>query len=278
MNARLRSILAVGGVAAVSAAAVLAWQWQRQARSTARLRAELAARLAERAQLASAEFPDLAAARVALEQERAACGRELFGGAGGGAVPAGAVEAWFEISAMGDRLRAAAVRAGVRLSSTEHFGFASHRREGPGPPALAMVLRQRHAVERLVQQLLESRPHALQGVQRERPPGFGGGDAGDFFEMEERLSVGRPGLIDATALRLEFSGPTAVLRTFVAGLAAGDEPLIVRSIEVTPLLADEGGRAAWPEAGGESGPVPIVRPGPARFVVVVEHLAAAPSS
>src|SRR5207245_42405 len=104
-------------------------------------------------------------------------------------------------------------------------------------------------------------PRALLSVQRERPltaaqralrhqpsrsgaPGVlpvqgAGGAPADFFDPDPQLSVRQPGWIDSEAFRLEFTGPTPVLRDFLNTLATYRLPLIVSSVEVEPAAADE---------------------------------------
>lgn len=193
-------------------------------------------------------------------------------------VPARAMDAYFELAGLVEQARARAITSRVTLRPDERFGFATHAHEGPGPDLLASVHRQRLAVQQLLEPLFESRPLALLSVRREPPAGVAGtGRAGgeDFFTLEPGLSLRRAGLIETEAVRIEFTGQTSTLRTFLGGLAQLRHPVVVRGVEVEPLAA--GGN---PRASSATGaPVPVVRQSLSKFAVTVEFvlLATAPA-
>lgn len=193
-------------------------------------------------------------------------------------VPARAMDAYFEMAGLIEQARARAITSRVTLRPDERFGFATYAHEGPGPDLLAPVHRQQLAVQQLLEPLFESRPLALLGVRREPPSGTAGtGRTGgeDFFTLDPGLSLRRAGLIETEALRIEFTGQTSTLRTFLGGLAQLRHPVVVRGVDVEPLAT--GGNPRPSSATGA--PVPVVRQSLSKFAVTVEFvlLAAAPA-
>ena len=206
--------------------------------------------------------------------------------------PAKSIDAFFDLAAYGEKITDRAMRGQVATRSGERFGFSSHTQEGPAAELVAAVSRQRILAQYLVETLLEARPAALLSVQREQPlttaqrarrnqplppdslanarPGAPRDDATDFFRLDHQLSVRVPGQIDSDALRLEFTGQTPVLRTFLNRLAAFQLPGIVRSVEVHPAAAavPATNRAEPPAASGTL--VPLVASTLSRYVVIVE--------
>lgn len=281
MNPRLQPpmVRALLLTAALGLAGIGAWQVHVARGEAQRAKAVLAGLRAEAAQLARMQpAPDaagtelLATAVAAAESDHAAARLALSGSAAGPLLappPAQPVDAWFALTAQADALRARAARAGVTVSPGEGFAFASYARGGPSAAEIPLVHRQRVIVQHLVESLLEARPHALLAVQRERPAGGLEGDLADFFSFDPRLALRRPGLVEGTAFRLEFTGQTATLRAFLQDLGAFRLPVIVRGIEVTPLPPAPPARTA----GTGPVPVPIVQPGLSRFAVTVEHVA-----
>ncbi len=205
--------------------------------------------------------------------------------------PTRPIDAYFALASTVDKLRALAARQQVVVRPDEQFGFASHANEGPEPDTLARVHLQRLLIEHLVTTLLEARPRALLGVQRERPvpdaqrqvrlapegaaagaesPARTGGVPADFFAPEDQLRLRRTGLIDTEAFRLEFTGQTQTLRAFLNELASFQRPLIVRSVEVEPAPVELTGASEArtdPDA-----PVPVVRDNFSKFAVVLEFV------
>jgi hypothetical protein len=202
--------------------------------------------------------------------------------------PGRPLDAYFAIAATVERLRALAIRQQVALRPDERFEFASYVNEGPETNVLPGVHLQRFVIDHLVTSLLEARPRALLSVQRERPvpsseriarqmPGTSveatavsriGGVTADFFTPAAQLRLRSPGLIDTEAFRIEFSGQTQTLRTFLNEIAGFRLPLVVRSVEVEPLAAGADGAGA-----GEPGAaVPLVVQSVSKFAVVVEFV------
>lgn len=151
-------------------------------------------------------------------------------------------DGFFALQKLGDDLRRQAREARVSLRPDEAFGFASHAQEGPRVESLPTVLRQEAAVRRLVGALLDTHPVSLHAVrreaplERERPTGMAVG-AADFFVPPPGWLARQPGLIESDALRLEFAGQTAVLRDFMQRLAAVERAVLVRAVEVEPVVA-----------------------------------------
>lgn len=187
--------------------------------------------------------------------------------------PARSIDAFFELTDFIGQLHAKAREAQVGLRPDEHFGFAVYANEGPAVEQIATIHRQRLAIQYLVEALLESRPLALLAVRRERP----GADvereprirADDFFELNRDLAVRHPGLIESEAFRLEFTGQTGALRLFLNHLSTGHQPVVVRSVEVAPLVADSLTRLST-QALASGAPVPLVKPGIMKFGVILE--------
>lgn len=190
-------------------------------------------------------------------------------------------DVYFDIAAFVEKCRALAARARVAIKPDERFGFATHANEGAEADLLPAVFRQRRAAQLLVEALLEAHPHTLLGVQRERPltaaqrarrntPGEpappGAGQGADFFELEAQSSVRVPGRVESEAFRLEFTGQTPALRTFLNSLATAPVPVIVRRVEVERLPTELSPGTA-PVAGA---PVPLVAQNLSKFAVVVE--------
>lgn len=279
------------------------WLWSRYYQESRRALAALAETKRERDRLA-AQSPALSEANEqAIVQDLANTRKTLaalhsaLAGREGRAIelpPAKSIDLFFDLASFVEKSRALAVRAQVATEPDERFGFASHAHEGPEAELVAAVFRQRVVVQYLVEALLEARPRSLLSVQRERPltaarraerneslpagagptnaPVADGGQAEDFFEFNPTLSLRVPGEVDTEAFRLEFTGQTPALRTFLNTLAAFQLPVIVRSVEVEPLVADvpvDNPVAASPDPGA---PVPLVTQNLSRFAVVVEYV------
>ncbi|MDI1249922.1 MAG: Amuc_1100 family pilus-like protein [Lacunisphaera sp.] len=235
---------------------------------------------------------DLAHTRKVIGALRAA----LAGREGGvmASPPEKSIDLFFDLAGFVEKTRALAARVQVATKPGESFGFAAHTHEGPEAGLVPAVFRQRVVAQYLVEALIEARPQSLLAVQRERPltaaqrternqpsptgappftaPVGRGGQAEDFLEFDPALSVRRPGQVDSDAFRLEFTGQTAALRTFLNTLATFRLPVIVRSVEVEPLAtgaAPVGPGAASPPAGA---PVPLVAQNSSRFAVTVEYV------
>lgn len=227
---------------------------------------------------------DLAGTRKVLAALRAA----LQDGEGGtpAAPPGQAVDLFFDLAAFVEKMRVLAARARVALKPDERFGFAAHAHEGPGTGLVPAVFRQRVAAQRVLEALIEARPHSLLAVQRERPPAAAqrsgrnpapasaeaaatGGRSDDFFDFDPALAARVPGQVDSDAFRLEFTGRTSALREFLNTLAGGRPPVIIRSVEVEPLADETPGNEP---AAATGAPMPLVAQNHSRFAVVVEAI------
>ncbi len=215
-----------------------------------------------------------AAGRVRAELRTALQGRD--GSLFAPPPPAKSIDAFFELANFVEKLRTRAAQAQVVLKADERFGFAAHANEGPVADQIAAVHRQRLATQYLVETLLESRPLMLLSVRRELPTADGVRDqrnrADDFFEMDRSLSLRQAGQVETAAFRLEFTGQTATLRSFLNSLATFRQPVVVRSVEVEPLaneVTSRGGPTAPLAAGA---PVPLVRQSLSKFAVTVEFV------
>lgn len=218
--------------------------------------------------------------------------------------PSGRTEAFFDIAQFVDAMRANATKAGVIVRPDERFGFAAYTHEGPEPELIRPVYRQRRIVEYLLTALLPARPRTLVSVQREDPatiardeakattpapaaparPGptytgaGGAGEAGpvsEIFTIDPQVSARTPGYVDTMAFRLTFTGQTSSLRGFMNALAIPEIPLVVRSVEVEPLRAENprsvrDARGAREAEAATPSDHAIVADNESRFVVTVE--------
>lgn len=280
-----------------------AWWWRDTDRAARRALSRLKEGNAERERLAreapapTAEYEAAVRGRIDAVHGAIAELRGKFAGAETitpDPAPAKPVDAYFEVAAFVEQMRASAVQARVAVRPDERFGFAALALEGPPPDLVAAVERQRVGTQRLLEFLLRSQPQALLAVQREPPltaperaqrnhrprPGAepspaaqarsDGLAAADYFAFDRNLSLRIAGVVDSDAFRLEFTGRTSSLRMFLNRLAASPCPVAVRSIEVAPL--PPGIRESSPPGGGSTAPVPVVSPHLSRFTVIVEML------
>lgn len=212
--------------------------------------------------------------------------------------PSRPVDAYFALGTFVAEMRLLATREQVALRADERFGFATHARGGPAPELLAAVHRQRCVMQHLLEILFEARPHSLIAAQRERPlteaqrsarwtatvdprqtvavvpsAGDGAETSADFFTPESRLRSQVQGLAAGELYRLEFVGPTRVLRAFLNSLASSSLPLFVRAVEVEP---DAESVSLVPSVTPAA--MPVVTRRASRFVVVVECLELAPTA
>ncbi|AOS45562.1 hypothetical protein Verru16b_02645 [Lacunisphaera limnophila] len=187
-----------------------------------------------------------------------------------GPPPGKSMDAYFALAGLVEQGRAQAITTRVSLRPDEYFGFATYAHEGPADDLLGPVHRQKNAVRRLLEPLFESRPLAVLGVQRTAPAAAspdGRSGADDFFIMDPGLSLREAGLVDTEPVRLEFTGQTSTLRTFLTGLATLPHPVVVRSIEVEPLPPTGSVRPVAADA-----PQPVVRQSLSKFAVIVEFV------
>ena len=281
-----------------AAAATEGWMLQRTRQKAARSVAVLAQKRQERDWLARQTPAPSEANEQAIAQELAAAGKSLAElraalqprepKTSPASTPAKPIDAYFDIAAFVEETRNLAGRAQVMIRPDERFGFAAHMNEGPESDLVPAVFRQRLAAKRLVDALLEARPRVLVGVQRERPQTAAqraqrnqsdqsapaadnvvasAAAAGDFFEFPARNSLRVPGRVESEVFRLEFTGQTPALRAFLNNLANFPIPVVVRRVEVEPLLAESTSAVATPAVGA---PVPLVAQNLSKFAVVVE--------
>ena len=204
-------------------------------------------------------------------------------------VPEQRPDAFFDIAAFVEAMRDRAQRAGVALKPDERFSFSSYANEVPESGRIAAVFRERLIVQHLLEALMEARPHQLLSVQRERPLATTGGSAAanaggapagrpsgagsaDYFDLDPRVSARVPGLVEATALRVSFTGHTVVLRGLLNRLADFELPLVVRAVEVAPADAVTGGSTPV-----QPGATPLIARPLSRFTVTVEFIRLAPT-
>ncbi len=189
-------------------------------------------------------------------------------------VPERRPDAFFDIADFVERMRFRAEQAGVGLKSDERFGFAEFAHVGPEQDEIPAVFRQRLVMQYLLEQLFDARPERLLAVRRERPTSATSRDtrattttaSADLFEVDPRMTARVPGFVDATAFRLEFTGGTGTLRTFLNRLSIFELPLVVRSVEVERQSEPAGLRASEGEI------APLVVPATSRFTVTVEYI------
>lgn len=255
--------------ACVLAGLALAWQcrglraqagrWQQRLVSERRERQALEAQVL----LAAAEGREQAAA---IERERQARREAWVALARGDAArsadapaPGTRTAACAALAAMADELRALAKGQGIVLAPDEGFGFAEFARTGPATDQLAEVHRQSRIVDVAVRLLVVAQPAAILAVSRGRAPGPVDG------------VTSAAGLAGRTAVRLEFSGHTPVLRAFLNGLARSELLLRVSSVEAKPARTD----AAAAEGASA---VPWLAPGLMDFAVTLECVHLAPGA
>jgi hypothetical protein len=58
----------------------------------------------------------------------------------------------------------------------------------------------------------------------------------DLFEIDSRITARVPGFVNASAFRISFVGETEALRALLNKLAGFELPLVVRSVEVEPVV------------------------------------------
>jgi len=184
--------------------------------------------------------------------------------------PVNRTEAFLELSEFAAHFRERARLLGVEVRPGECFGFATYARTGPELENLAMVHRQCVVLQRLLTLLLESRPTGILAAQRGHPPDLNGAGEGvgaeDFFAMDAARTAATPGMADALAFRLRFTGGTRVLRDFLNRVRQDELPLLVRLVEAQTLVTPAGGRQDTETSGLSLAPHAM------QFTVTVEHL------
>lgn len=185
--------------------------------------------------------------------------------------PADPIAAFFDIKGLVQQMQTEASSAGVLVNPSEQFGFATYEFDPPETEDIRYVYRQRRVLEYVLHRLINAHPQSIVTVQRERPAVPGGSDpasatasrsprnqptarasapatgpTADFFVIDPQVSARTPGYVDTMAFRIVFVGQTAALRSFMNALAEPGLPLVVRSVEVQSLKAENSG------AGGRS--------------------------
>ncbi len=223
-------------------------------------------------------------------------------------VPATPTDAYFDIANFVERIRTAATEAEVKIDEKNRLGFFTYVNTGPERDLISSVFTQRQHIEYLLGALVKARPAEIISVQRERPLTaaqqrqiaeshaagmpppqlFTGGENNvDYFTIDSRTSARVTNFVNASAYRLTFRGNTLALRALLNELARFELPVVVRSVEVSPLTTGTGSAAPAPVRqnslasifGGspDAGPAqpvekPIVEQTDSRFAVTVEFV------
>lgn len=178
-------------------------------------------------------------------------------------------------------LREQARQAAVSVRPEETFGFAAIGADRPPPEPAGLSQRELEATDFVIRTLFAARPTKFVAARRVRMHSPASrsprkrkkeaedpGDAGETLELDSRLSVREPGLIEASALRLTFTGCTITLRQFLNRLLDGDHLVAINEVAVEPA---EAARDAPREKHAGSEAVALLVPdGLSRFTVTVE--------
>lgn len=211
-------------------------------------------------------------------------------------------ETFFDLARFVDEMRKRSATAEVTIKENEYFGFATYANMGPPDEWIDAVVRQRNAVQELLEELFSAGPARLENIRRERPraaaPSRTAGEktsapgreadgsrgpetaAGDFFVIEPELSLRRSGKVDTLAFRVAFAGETACLREFLNRLAASETPWWVRAVDAGPegldkrsATADKFRQRRQPlEAGIDASGIPAVPGVVSLFMVTLERI------
>ena len=194
------------------------------------------------------------------------------------AVPRERTDAYFDLVSYTERLRTMARRHAVQIDMEESFGFSEYAKEGPAKKLIGKVFRERQIMERALSLLLMSNPARLTLVERSA------GSDSEEWEEQTRLSLAVDGVVKTDFVRVEFSGETANLRSWLNRLGQSRLPVSVRSIEVAPEKSIASGNTSrrsnssllltseLPETN------PLVARLPSVFTVVLEILEIVPLS
>lgn len=174
-----------------------------------------------------------------------------------------------------------ASQSGIGLRADESFGFGQliAAGQGPKPEEIERIYQQRLIIGALLNQLLAAAPREILAVQREEISAA----------RYPASSVGKNDLARPMGFRLVFTGHTSALRIFLTRLSALQIPLLVRGVEVRPIVDQRRGRSSarsgrrQPQmviANGNAGlngnagaePVPIVADNLSRFAVTIEYV------
>lgn len=253
----------------------------RKQREWRRLAALKPAPTAEQAVIIEADLARADATLAALQ--KGLWNRDTIAGlrAPAGKTPVSRTDAFIELTGFVRNMRDLAGRAGVSVRAEEYFGFSAYAHEGPAPGLIAPLLRQRQFAGYVLENLFASRPCQLVALQRTRLPKVTKGtlpaiqtgepDApaeADVFELDPRLSIWEPDVAETTAFRVTFIGYTAALRSFLNRLAAGELPVVVRSVEVEPVKETAPSHHSTPV--GVDSLMMIIKPARSRINVTME--------
>jgi hypothetical protein len=159
---------------------------------------------------------------------------------------------FFNIETFVELMRSNAQAAKIKIKTDERFGFATYANAGPERDLIPQVYRQRQVAEYLLGALFQAAPSELISFQRERLPELANpakpsaqsarasaastATNNDLFDMDPRITARVPGFVDASAFRLTFIGDTASMRALLNKLATFELPLVVRGVEVDPVV------------------------------------------
>ena len=182
----------------------------------------------------------------------------------------------------------------IKIKPDERFGFYTYISTGPDRDLIPQVFRQRLVGEYLLDALMDARPSEFLSLHRERPltkaesaalaagqslptapTSASSSSVSDFFQIDPRISARVPGFVGATAFRLTFISNTESLRILLNKLATFELPLVVRSVEVEPVVTNTlnsiFGTAATTTTPAEPvPPKPLVEKVLSKFTVTVE--------
>lgn len=198
-------------------------------------------------------------------------------------VPAERTDAYFDLAAYVEGMKAMAQRHEVEIAADERFGFSEYENGGPEKALIELVFRQRQALTYLLETLMAAKPQRLlevlrSGSQEIVPARRSSQSIGaDEFEWDSFLSLRKEGHIQTRAYRIGFRGETAVLRSWLNRLAEFELPVVVRLVEVAPADAtsgrgsgSRGKRRSLVLTSDDNLPAPLVGRSLSDFVVTLE--------
>ena len=178
-------------------------------------------------------------------------------------VPFEPTHLFFNIATFAEKMREKTQKADIKIKADERFGFSAYASAGPERDLIPLVYRQRQVAEYLLGALIEAKPTELVSLQREQPvtktdlgevaqPSVKSSRSSknakhnDLFEIDPRITARVPGFVDASAFRLTFIGETGALRSLLNKLATFELPLVVRGVEVDPIIKTQSTEKAAP--------------------------------
>lgn len=154
---------------------------------------------------------------------------------------------YFDLFTMVEDQRDAFEKAGIRISDTEQFGYASVLRDQrvtlpyaldskEGQAFVGQLHRQKQTLASTLAALAVEEVVELISVERTALDARGDEQVAqaDIFAFDETLSVAEAGVIETYPVRLEFRGKTAALRRFILNLNQSPQPLVLRDVAVRP--------------------------------------------